>query len=141
MKESCFTQYVTFVDRGGMSWYATIDYGDNSGPQTLAVAEYGHFELSHRYLDNGTYTITVELVNDDGMSDQRSVHGHRVEPGSGDPGSIAAPVDPQPVMIRDQYVCHIHGSRHPRHARCPMELGGWHGVRRQLCPRKTARAR
>ncbi|MGA2499100.1 MAG: PKD domain-containing protein, partial [Tepidisphaeraceae bacterium] len=38
---------------------ATVDYGDGSGVQPLALNPNGTFALSHLYNDNGQYTVTV----------------------------------------------------------------------------------
>ena len=93
-----FTQQVTFIDRGGMSWTATIDYGDDSGTETLQISEHGSFVLSHQYLDNGTYTITVELVNDDGQWDRQQLTA-TVWNEAPIIQTITAPLDPRSVSV------------------------------------------
>jgi DNA/RNA endonuclease G (NUC1)/uncharacterized protein YjdB len=57
----------TFSDPGLDSWSAVVDYGDNSGPQTIAAGA-GAFTLGHVYADNGTYTVTVTVKDNDGGS-------------------------------------------------------------------------
>lgn len=47
--------------------YATVDYGDGSGPQQLNTY-YSDFWLSHRYEENGVYTVTVTVTEFDGTS-------------------------------------------------------------------------
>ncbi len=93
-----FSREVTFDDRGGMSWTVTVDYGDQSPPQTFAVADIRSFTLSHQYLDNGTYTITVDLESDDGLKDQQQLIA---DVANQEPliTSITGPLDPQPVLL------------------------------------------
>ncbi len=73
-----------FSDPGTDSWTATVDYGDGSGLQPLTLAADNTFALSHTYLDDGTYTVTVCVTDDDGGvgSDQLTVQvlpRHRYE--------------------------------------------------------------
>lgn len=53
------------VDPGEDSWTATVNYGDGSGTQPLALTD-TEFALSHTYVDNGSYTITVTVDDGDG---------------------------------------------------------------------------
>jgi PKD repeat protein len=55
-----FTTAGSFVDPGTGPWTATVDYGDGSGAQPLALAGKA-FSLAHSYADNGTYTVTVTV--------------------------------------------------------------------------------
>jgi DNA/RNA endonuclease G (NUC1) len=52
----------SFADPGSDTWTATVNYGDGSGDQSLALAD-KHFALSHPYAGAGSYTVTVK-VND-----------------------------------------------------------------------------
>jgi hypothetical protein len=61
---STFTRSGSFVDPGTDTWTATVDYGDGSGAQSLALSG-KNFSLSHTYADNGNYTITVTVTDDD----------------------------------------------------------------------------
>jgi hypothetical protein len=54
-----------FEDPGPDSWMATVDYGDGTGPQALALSGRS-FALAHRYARAGTYTVTVAVADDDG---------------------------------------------------------------------------
>jgi DNA/RNA endonuclease G (NUC1) len=55
----------SFSDAGADSWTATVDYGDGSGAQPLALSGTG-FALSHTYAAAGTFTVTVTVMDDDG---------------------------------------------------------------------------
>ena len=54
----------SFTDPDADSWSATVDYGDGAGAVPLSLAADKSFQLSHSYLDNGSYTVTVSV--DDG---------------------------------------------------------------------------
>ncbi|MDH3715484.1 MAG: PKD domain-containing protein, partial [Gammaproteobacteria bacterium] len=45
----------SFGDPGADTWTATVDYGDGSGPQPLALNPDGSFALDHTYVDDGVY--------------------------------------------------------------------------------------
>ncbi|MFC2016517.1 PKD domain-containing protein [Chloroflexota bacterium] len=57
---SIFNSAGFFVDALS-TWTATVDYGDGSGTQSLALTDVGTFILSHKYSDNGTYTVMVTV--------------------------------------------------------------------------------
>jgi PKD repeat protein len=61
-----FVSAGSFADPGSDSWTATVDYGDGSGPQPLALNPDGSFALSHTYADDGVYTVTVAVTDDGG---------------------------------------------------------------------------
>jgi large repetitive protein len=60
-----FAQSGSFTDPGADTWLATVNYGDGSGVQALALAGDKTFALSHVYADNGTYTVEVCVTDDD----------------------------------------------------------------------------
>lgn len=60
-----FVRAGSFTDPGADTWSATVDYGDGSGVQPLALVG-KTFNLSHLYVDDGSYTVTVRVTDDDG---------------------------------------------------------------------------
>jgi len=86
----------SFSDPGADTWTATVNYGDGSGDQTLALNADKTFSLSHTYADNGVYTVSVAVTDDDlGMgSDTAIVTVNNVAPTV---GSITAPIDPAAI--------------------------------------------
>jgi PKD repeat protein len=54
----------SFVSQGS-AWTGTVDYGDGSGEQPLAV-DGTTFTLGHVYADNGSYTVTVRIQDGEG---------------------------------------------------------------------------
>ena len=63
---STFFRSGSFTNPGATSWSATVDYGDGTGKQDLALNANNTFQLNHVYADNGDYTITVEVTNNAG---------------------------------------------------------------------------
>ena len=59
-----------FTDPGADSWTGTVNYGDGSGTTTLALSG-KTFSLSHAYSSAGTFTVTVQISDDD-VSSSRS---------------------------------------------------------------------
>ena len=64
VKGSPFTRAGTFNDPGADTWTATVDYGDGSGEQALALTG-KTFTLEHTYTQGGTYTVIIQ-VQDNG---------------------------------------------------------------------------
>ncbi len=62
---AAFTRDGSFTDPGADSWTATVDYGDGDGPQSLTLNADKTFSLNHTYADNGSYTVTVKVTDDD----------------------------------------------------------------------------
>ncbi|HET7219867.1 MAG TPA: kelch repeat-containing protein [Vicinamibacterales bacterium] len=61
-----FGQNGSFSDPGADTWTATVNYGDGSPVQALALNADKSFSLSHAYGDNSTYTVTVSISDGDG---------------------------------------------------------------------------
>jgi Ca2+-binding RTX toxin-like protein len=61
-----FTGTGSFADASSDTWTATVNYGDNTGDQPLTLNPDKTFTLNHVYTDEGNYTITVKVVDDDG---------------------------------------------------------------------------
>ncbi|MGH7179001.1 MAG: NPCBM/NEW2 domain-containing protein, partial [Tepidisphaeraceae bacterium] len=60
-----FVSSGSFTDPGADTWTATVDYGDGSGVQALALNANKTFNLSKVYTLNGQYTVTVRVTDDD----------------------------------------------------------------------------
>ncbi len=82
-----------FSDPGADTWTASVDYGDGSGVQSLALEADKSFQLSHPYAQNGVYTATVRVTDKDGASGtaQVTVNVMNIAPSV---GPINAPADP-----------------------------------------------
>jgi hypothetical protein len=66
---SAYTASGSFSDpNAGNAWTASVDYGDGSGKQTLALNADKTFNLSHVYDDNGSYPVNVTVTNQAGAS-------------------------------------------------------------------------
>src|SRR5690606_29806389 len=57
----------------GQALVATVDYGDGSGPQPLALAGDGSFTLSHAYDVAGTHQVVVGVFDEAGLSASQTV--------------------------------------------------------------------
>ena len=63
---SDFTRSGSFTDPGTLdTWTATVNFGDGTGVQALTLSPAKTFNISHVYADNGTYTVTVVVSDDD----------------------------------------------------------------------------
>ncbi|NOX55975.1 MAG: tandem-95 repeat protein, partial [Planctomycetes bacterium] len=87
------------VDAGADTWTGTVDYGDGSGLQSLAIDQTAKtFSLSHTYAQAGTYTVTVTISDDDGgtHSDQLTVYAQN--PPVAQPDDVSTDED-TPIVI------------------------------------------
>ena len=65
LKDGTFSSFGYFTDPGADTWTATVDYGDGSGVETLAL-DGKTFSLSHTYASFGTFTVRVSVTDKDG---------------------------------------------------------------------------
>jgi hypothetical protein len=62
-----YTATGTFADPGADAWTATVNWGDGSAPELVALG--GHsFSLTHIYTAGGTYTVTIAIADDDSVA-------------------------------------------------------------------------
>ena len=87
-----YTSNGSFTDPDSTSWTGTVDYGDSSGSHSLTLSGM-NFSLSHVYKDNGTYTVTVSVTDNQGATGTgtATVTVNNVAP---TPGAITAPSSP-----------------------------------------------
>jgi len=103
---SSFVSAGSFVGSAGDVFTGIVDYGDGSGPQPLALSPDYTFVLSHRYVEDGAYTVVVTVFKEGGASasDSAMVTVNNVPPvatlmndGPKDEGS------PATIWFTDQY--------------------------------------
>jgi uncharacterized delta-60 repeat protein len=85
-----FSRTGSFTDPGPDTWTATVDYGDGSGSQPLALTAAKTFSLNHTYANAGNFTVTVTVNDDDGGTGTASVAV-----------TVLAPPTVQSVLIND----------------------------------------
>lgn len=77
-----YTSSASFIDFGADSWTARINYGDGSAIETIVLSggadgngPFPEIQLSHIYGDNGNYTVTVQVIDnqDQGMGSASAV--------------------------------------------------------------------
>ena len=70
-----YTATGTFTDPGADAWTATVTWGDGSAPEVVPLSGRS-FSLTHIYTAAGTYTVTIEIADDD-ASDSDDAYGDR----------------------------------------------------------------
>jgi autotransporter-associated beta strand protein len=66
LQGATFTRSGFFTDPGKFdTWTATVDYGDGSGLQPLALDSAHHFTLQHQYEQPGAFQVSVHVEDDD----------------------------------------------------------------------------
>ena len=71
-----YTAVGSFTDPGADAWTATVNWGDGSAPEVVALS--GHsFSLTHIYTAGGTYTVSIDIADDDASA--ASTHTVTVE--------------------------------------------------------------
>jgi len=87
-----FTGSGAFTDPGEDTWTGTVDYGDGSGAQPLALTPTKTFQLNHTYNAFGTFTVTVSVNDgDDTGTDALTVTVANQPP-------VVSPIPPQVVQ-------------------------------------------
>lgn len=83
-----FSASGSFSDPGDDVWAGTVDYGDGSGIQPLALNLDKTFSLAHTYQLAGTFTVEVCISDDDGGTGcaQAQVNYSKNRPPVADPG-------------------------------------------------------
>ncbi|MFN7627537.1 MAG: PKD domain-containing protein, partial [Pirellula sp.] len=59
---------IPFTDPAGGGWTATVTYGDGTSETLTNFTLATGILISHTYPDQGTYTLRIDLTNDDGKS-------------------------------------------------------------------------
>ncbi len=66
-KGSTYSANGSFTDSSSSSWTATVDYGAGSGNNPLTLNGM-NFNLNHIYNSLGTFTVTVRITGDSGLT-------------------------------------------------------------------------
>lgn len=80
------------TDANATSWTATVDYGDGSGSQPLTLSG-SSYSLDHVYQDNGVYTVTVSITDNQGATGTQTATA-TVNNAAPTVGAITAPSSP-----------------------------------------------
>jgi DNA/RNA endonuclease G (NUC1) len=59
-----YTAAGAFSDPGADAWTATVNWGDGSASETVPLSS-RNFSLTHIYTAGGTYTVTIDIADDD----------------------------------------------------------------------------
>ena len=62
------SRLVTFGDPGADTWDVAVDWGDGTAPDTALGLTTREMPVSHVYADNGAYTVSLAVLDDDGGS-------------------------------------------------------------------------
>ncbi|HSX16125.1 MAG TPA: PKD domain-containing protein [Candidatus Saccharimonadales bacterium] len=87
-----FTGSGSFTDPDSTGWTATVDYGDGTSVHALVLNPDNTFNLSHVYVDNGSYTITVSVTDNGGLSGTSTGSGGGVVVNN--PAPVVPPITP-----------------------------------------------
>lgn len=63
------SRYGLFTDSDSGNWSATVNYGDGSGNQTLALNPDKTFLVTHSFSDNGSYLVEVCITDDQSLKE------------------------------------------------------------------------
>ena len=67
-----FSREGNFSDPGSASWTGEVDYGAGEGYRPLDLTPEGTFLLEQVYLDDGIYTVTVLITDEEGLTGEAS---------------------------------------------------------------------
>lgn len=70
---SNLTRSVAFTDSDSTEWQLTIDYGDGTAPTQTTLSAEGNLDLAHVYAEDGTYTLSVTLNDNEGGETSDSI--------------------------------------------------------------------
>ena len=91
-----YTASGSFTDSDSTSWSATVDYGDESGPQPLTLSG-TNFSLNHTYKEEGSYTVKVSVTDNQGASGSATAVA-TVNNAPFTVSAISAPTTPQQLV-------------------------------------------
>ena len=112
-----------FLDPGSDTWTATVNYGDGSGDESLALNPDKSFALAHVYADNGVYPVTVTVSDDGGpASDVLLVTVRNLSP--------AVSIGRDPTANEGSPIHLTPSASDPAGAEDPLALVGGHPARR-----------
>jgi DNA/RNA endonuclease G (NUC1) len=80
-----YTAAGTFSDPGADTWTATVNWGDGSAPEVVALPGRS-FSLTHIYTAAGSYTVSIDIADDDASASA----AHTVTVAQPAPGLAAA---------------------------------------------------
>lgn len=67
--DTVFSRSISVIDRAATDWTgSTVDFGDGSAPEPVTFSAGGSASLTHTFTQNGTYTVTISVVDDIGQS-------------------------------------------------------------------------
>jgi len=100
-----FSALGSFTDPGDDIWASTVDYGDGSAIQPLALNPDNTFSLAHTYLAIGAFTVEVCISDDDGGTGcaQAQVDNSQNHPPIPDPGG--------PYFVREGHTIRLDASQ------------------------------
>ncbi len=61
-----FSRRIQVTDPGLDALVTTVDYGDGSKPETLALGTSRNLQLSHRFTRRGVFRVTIQVIDNDG---------------------------------------------------------------------------
>jgi hypothetical protein len=106
----------SFKDPNSERWTASVDYGDGTGTQELTLRSDETFKLRWVYGDNGSYTVTVRVIDESGAVGTANL---KVTVKNQSP-QLEIDLQPDLTAYRDQT-----GSSHDRGVEPAGKIGKW----------------